>query len=66
VPTTYVYGGLSDVCDASSAQFVTDHLPGRATIGVLPYAYHHLIIDDPKGCAHVVSAHRQQLLTDST
>jgi pimeloyl-ACP methyl ester carboxylesterase len=66
VPTTYVYGGLSDVCDASSAQFVTDHLPGRATIGVLPHAYHHLIIDDPKGCAHVVSAHRQQLLTDST
>lgn len=66
VPLTYVYGGKSEVCDATSAAFVLEHWGGPATIGVLPDAYHHLVIDDPQGCASMVAARRRQLLADST
>lgn len=66
VPVTYVYGGKSDVCDATSAAFVAEHWGGEVTVGSLPDAYHHLVIDDPYGCAKIVAARRHQILTDGT
>ena len=66
VPLTYVYGGRSDVCDETSAAFVTHHCSSPVTVGVLPDAYHHLVIDDPQGCARIVAAQRHQLLADGT
>lgn len=66
VPLTYAYGGRSDVCDESSAAFVSHHCGSPTTIAVLPDAYHHVVIDDPLGCARIVAAQRQQLLTDGT
>ncbi|MEX2533113.1 MAG: alpha/beta hydrolase [Nitriliruptoraceae bacterium] len=66
VPLTYAYGGRSEVCDASSAAFVSHHCDSPTTIAVLPDAYHHVVIDDPLGCARIVAAQRHQLLTDGT